>query len=113
AVVQETRDVVEGRLSQIPLADLLQLFHLNRRTGAIELRRRSPEGRTERRRISLREADVAQATCGSVEGEKALFRLLAWAEGSFTFRPTTGAVDVRITAPKRALLLERMSHTRS
>jgi hypothetical protein len=108
AVVQDARDVVEGRLSQIPLADLLQLFHLNRRTGAIELRRRGAEGRTEHGRISLREGDVAQATCGGVEGEKALFRLLAWAEGSFSFRPTTGAIDARITAPTRALLLEGM-----
>lgn len=110
AVVHETRDVVEGRLSQIPLTDLLQLFHLNRRTGVIELRRRVAEGRTERGLISLREGDVAQATCGSVEGEKALFRLLAWAEGSFSFRPTTSAVEPRITTPTRALLLEGMRH---
>lgn len=110
AVAQETRDVVEGRLSQISLVDLLQLFHLNRRTGVIDLRQRAPERRTDRGRITLHEGDVAQASCGSVEGEKALFRLLAWSEGSFSFRPTTGPVDVRITAPTRALLLEGMRH---
>ena len=106
AVVQESRDVVEGRLSQIPLVDLLQLFHLNRRTGAIELRRRSPEGRTERGRILLCEGDVAQASCATVTGEKALFRLLAWVEGSFSFRSTLTPPDTKITAPTRALLLE-------
>ena len=26
---------VEGKISQIPLPDLLQLFHLNRKTGTI------------------------------------------------------------------------------
>jgi CheY-like chemotaxis protein len=108
AVVQESREVVEGRLSQIPLADLLQLFHLNRRTGTIELRHRTAEGRNERGRIALRDGDVAQVSCGSVEGEKALFRLLAWSEGSFTFRPAAQPPDVRVTAPTRALLLEGM-----
>jgi hypothetical protein len=106
AVTQETRDVVEGRLSQISLVDLLQLLHLNRRTGVIDLRQRSAERRTERGRIALAEGDVAQASCGAVEGEKALFRLLAWGEGSFSFRPTPGPVEVRIQAPTRALLLE-------
>jgi len=108
AVMQESREMVEGRLSQIPLADLLQLFHLNRRTGAIELRRRPPSGRTERGRILLREGDVAQVSCGNVEGEKALFRLLAWTEGSFAFRSTPNAPESRIGTPTRALLLEGM-----
>jgi CheY-like chemotaxis protein len=106
AVTHESRDVVEGRLSQISLVDLLQLLHLNRRTGVIELRQRAGERRTERGRISLAEGDVAQASCGAVEGEKALFRLLAWSEGSFSFRPTPSPVEVRIQAPTRALLLE-------
>lgn len=108
AVVQETREVVEGRLSQIALVDLLQLFHLNRRTGTIDLRRRTSEGRSERGRIALREGDVAQAACGPVEGEKALFRLLAWSEGSFAFRPSPAPAEIKITTPTRALLLEGM-----
>ena len=29
--------VVEGELSQLPLADLLQLFHVSRRTGTVEV----------------------------------------------------------------------------
>jgi hypothetical protein len=107
-VVQESREVVEGRLSQIPLADLLQLFHLNRRSGTIELRRRTPDGRSERGRIALRDGDVAQAGCGPVEGDKALFRLLAWGEGSFSFRPSAAPAEVRMTTPTRALLLEGM-----
>jgi CheY-like chemotaxis protein len=108
AAVPETREVVEGRLSQIALVDLLQLFHLNRRTGSIDLRNRSPEGRTERGRLVLRDGDVVQASCSGVENEKALFRLLSWTEGSFSFRPTSGTVEVRITTPTRALLLEGM-----
>jgi CheY-like chemotaxis protein len=108
AVVQEAREVVEGRLSQIPLVDLLQLFHLNRRSGTIELRRRNSEGRAVRGRVHLRDGDVAQAITGAVRGEKALFRMLAWNEGSFAFRADTGRVDTHITTPTRALLLEGM-----
>ncbi len=108
AVVQEAREVVEGRLSQIPLVDLLQLFHLNRRSGTIEVRRRNSEGRTVRGRVHLRDGDVVRAATGAVEGQKALFRLLGWSEGSFEFRPDAGHVATQITTPTRALLLEGM-----
>lgn len=96
---------VEGRLSQIPLADLLQLFHLNGKTGSIELSRKVGS-QEERALVQLVEGNVVHARVGTVEGEKALFRLLAWSEGSFAFSPQTGAVAGRITTPTRALLLE-------
>ena len=108
AVVREAREVVEGRLSQIPLVDLLQLFHLNRRSGTIEVRHRNSDGRSARGRVSLRDGDVVNATTGAVSGEKALFRLLGWSEGSFSFRADTAPVDVQITTPTRGLLLEGM-----
>jgi hypothetical protein len=108
AMMRETREEVEGRLAQIPLADLLQLFHLNRRSGTFELRRRTADGRTERGRIHLHEGDVVQAVSGPVDGEKALFRLLTWSEGSFAFRAEPIAIPPRITATTRALLMEGM-----
>jgi CheY-like chemotaxis protein len=83
AMLQESREEVEGRLAQIPLADLLQLFHLNRRSGTFELRRRTADGRGERGRIYLHEGDIVQAASGPVDGEKALFRLLTWTDGTF------------------------------
>jgi len=99
---------VEGKLSQIPLTDLLQLFHMNRRTGTIELTRREMGRPEERGTILLREGNLIQATEGSVDGEKALFRLLAWREGSFAFTPNPVRVGARILAPTRALLIEGM-----
>ena len=36
----------------------------------------------------MRDGDVVQAAAGSVEGEKALFRLLGWRDGTFAFRRT-------------------------
>jgi hypothetical protein len=97
---------VEGKLSQIPLTDLLQLFHMNRRTGTIELTRRESGAPEELGTILIREGNLVQATVGSVEGEKALFRLLAWCEGSFAFTPNPVRAASRILAPTRGLLIE-------
>lgn len=99
---------VEGKLSQIPLTDLLQLFHMNRRTGTIELTRREMGRSEELGTILLREGNLVQATVGSVDGEKALFRLLAWGEGSFAFTPNPVRAAARILAPTRGLLIEGM-----
>ncbi len=99
---------VQGRLAQIPLVDLLQLFHMNRRTGTIEVTRREPGGREERGSLWVRDGNLVQAAMGSVEGEKALFRLLAWQEGSFAFTPGPVAIAPRILTPTRALLMEGM-----
>ena len=97
--------VVEGELSQLPLTDLLQLFHVSRRTGMVEVehheRRPYPVGR-----IYLRGGDIVQAVVGLVEGEKALYRLLAWNRGSFSFRPSPVTITALIETPTRALLRE-------
>ena len=57
-------------------------------------------------RVYLRGGDVVQAVVGLVEGEKALFRLLAWERGSFEFTPVPVTIDSRIETPTRALLRE-------
>jgi len=99
---------LEGKLSQIPLTDLLQLFHMNRRSGVIELARRESGEREERGTIWVRDGNLVQAAAGSVEGEKALFRLLGWRDGTFSFTPDRVHVTPRILTPTRALLLEGM-----
>ena len=99
---------IEGRLSQIPLADLLQLFHLNRRSGSFEITRRAESGRPERGRIVLARGDVVHAVAGIVEGEKALFRLFTWEDAQFAFRAEDVQLKPRIASTTRALLLEGM-----
>src|SRR5262249_46341021 len=83
-----------------------ELFHVNRKTGVIGLRagngRRAATGR-----IDLCEGDVVQARIGTVEGEKAFYRLLAWRRGSFAFREQPVARERgAIERPTRALLRE-------
>jgi len=99
---------VEGQLSQISLADLLQLFHLNRRTGVLDLVRRDVAAREERGRLYVREGNVVQASLGPVEAEKALYRMLTWRAGGFAFSDTRVTVPARIQTPTRALLMEGM-----
>lgn len=97
---------LSGQLAQVPLPDLLQLLHANRRVGTLELSRRDRSGREQRGVIHLRDGDVIQATADAVEGEKALFRLLGWKSGSFAFTPERMPVAPKIQTPTRALLLE-------
>jgi len=99
---------VTGELSQISLPDLIQLFSVNRKSGTIELIRRGADERDEHGTISLVEGDVVQAAAGVVEGEKALFRLLTWEEGTFAFAHGGGEVPHQIHSPTRNLILEGM-----
>ena len=99
---------VSGRLKQIALPDLLQLFGTNAKTGTLELERSDSQGRSERGAIHLDAGNVVQASTGAVEGEKALFRLLAWSEGTFAFSPRKPDVSHEIDKPLRALLMEGM-----
>jgi hypothetical protein len=49
---------------------------------------------------------------GSVDGEKALFRLLAWDRGSFAFKPQPVAIEPSIQTPTRDLLREGLRQVR-
>ena len=61
---------------------------MNRRSGTIELVRRESGEREERGTVWVRDGNLIQAAVGSVEGEKALFRLLAWRTGRSASRRT-------------------------
>ncbi|MGI9592002.1 MAG: DUF4388 domain-containing protein [Myxococcota bacterium] len=103
---------VEGQLAQLPLADLLQLFHVSRKTGTVEVVRGLGRSRRQVGRIVLRAGDVVDAAVGPVTGKKALFRLLAWDRGSFAFKPEPVGGEATIQMPTRALLREGMRQIR-
>jgi CheY-like chemotaxis protein len=103
---------VEGQLAQLPLADLLQLFHVSRKTGTVEVVHGPGTGRRQTGRVVLRGGEIIAAAVGSVDGEKALFRLLAWERGSFAFKPGPAAIEPSIQAPTRALLREGLRQIR-
>lgn len=112
---------VTGDLAKLPLADLLQVAHLTRKSGRVDLEREG-DGESlslageaaagdhlERGFVSLRDGEVLRAEIGSVVGEKALYRMLAWREGRFELDTTVRPDDkAEMRAPVRALLAEGM-----
>jgi len=102
----ESSGGIEGDLAQVSLSELIELFHVNRKTGWIELSRRAGR-REERGRVALREGDLVHALSGAVKGEKALYRLFAWDRGRFSFQPDGEPVtEPSIDRPTRVLLRE-------
>jgi len=97
---------VEGDLEQLPLTDLLQLFHVSRKTGIVELERQTRSGRKQNGRVLVSGGDVIHAEVGTVEGEKALFRMITWRHGSFAFRPEPVIGEPTIKTPTLALIRE-------
>ncbi len=98
----EAREL-EGTLGQLSVADLLQVLAMNRRTGRLNLARGNERGE-----IHVKEGRAINARVGTAEGEKALFRLLGWTEGSFAFEPGAVTVRVRIERTMDDALLEGM-----
>jgi CheY-like chemotaxis protein len=94
---------LEGSFAQLPLPDLLQMLKLNRRSGRLEVSRGSEQGAVE-----VAEGRPVDASVGTVLGEKALFRLLAWHDGSFAFLPGPPPSVTRISRGMDDALLEGM-----
>jgi CheY-like chemotaxis protein len=94
---------LEGSFAQLPLPDLLQMLKLNRRSGRLEVSRGSEQGA-----VVVAEGRPVDAELGTVQGEKALFRLLTWTEGNFAFVPGTPAAVPRISRGMDDALFEGM-----
>lgn len=94
---------IEGSLSQLGIPDLLQILGMNKRSGKLSLERGSERGE-----ILVTDGRPVNARLGRVEGEKALFRLLSWTEGTFTFAPGANPGKARIDRAMDDALLEGM-----
>ena len=92
---------IEGALAQLALPDLLQTLALARRTGRVTLRRGNERGE-----VDLVEGRPVEARAAAAQGEKALFRLLEWGEGTFSFQPGPPAAEAGIDRGTDELLLE-------
>ncbi|MBI5598674.1 MAG: DUF4388 domain-containing protein [Deltaproteobacteria bacterium] len=94
---------LQGRLSHIHLADVIQMLHMNKKEG--ELSVSSPAGTGS---VSMKNGEIFNAVCGRAEREKALFRLLTWKDGTFAFRPAAVESTRKITLTTGNLLMEAM-----
>ncbi|MDF1536105.1 MAG: DUF4388 domain-containing protein [bacterium] len=94
---------VEGSLNEVSLVDLLQIFGLNRRTGTLTLLHGEQEGK-----IYLVNGSVISTVLGETNGEKALYRILRWQDGTFRYHPGEVNITRNITRSMDALLMEGM-----
>ncbi len=100
SAVAEGGDRLAGSLSEIPMADLLQLIRANRREGMLEVQG-EPTGT-----LWIRKGEVVDARAGKAEGMKAFLRLLERDSGRFVFKSARVGRAEAITLPLDALLLE-------
>ena len=69
-----------GNLAKMGLPNLLQFLNMNRQTGILEIQHEEELGY-----IYIVEGDIVNAKVGGIEGKKALFRILSWKKGFFSF----------------------------
>ncbi len=97
-----------GDLTQLSLAELLHLFHLNRNSGCVRVKGRKQGSPEEVGWILLRQGEIIQAQIGSIEGEKAVLRMLAYRQGQFNFDSGEPDDPPKVLTPTRTLLAEGM-----
>lgn len=96
-----TNREIEGTLSHLSLADLIQVLSLNRKEGLLKVSLKDREGK-----IYIKEGEIYDASLGRIGGEKAIYRMLAWREGRFGFYPQPIKIPRRIKTSTNNLIIE-------
>lgn len=71
---------LRGQLQSISLTDVLQMLHMNRKTGELLVRRGEQSGV-----MYLQNGEVIHAVSGKTQGGSAAFDILEWETGEFEF----------------------------
>jgi len=69
-----------GKLDQFQLVDILQMCCLSRRTGRLQISKGIESGV-----IFLHEGNMLHAVTGELEGEPAIYKIISWDFGQFSF----------------------------
>jgi hypothetical protein len=98
--------VMSGRLEEVPLPDLLQLFSTSKKSGVVVVNDRKGG------RIHLKQGRVCYAaidTEPNLSPRKAFFRILGWPQGSFVLHPPEGgSFEGEIEEETEVLLMESL-----
>lgn len=103
AAFGEQDKFIEGKLSHMPVADILQFLYLNNKEGELRLSCGTAEGS-----VFLKDGHIYNAVLGAAEKEKALFRMLEWNEGTFEFIPGHLCVQRKIKTSAGSTIMEGM-----
>lgn len=90
-----------GTLNSIHLVDLIQLFHMNQKTGALWLTRKFQRGL-----LFFRRGNLIFAKLDTLKGSKAIFEMADWREGFFNFEDQTEEPGENVTLSTMKLILE-------
>ncbi len=102
---------IQGRLDEVPLADLLQLISTTRKTGVLTVVGPGGEGRIEVDRGLV--VGCAMETQPRFQPLKALFRIFEWTSGRFELEPDEPSPTPRtpLLPSSDALLMEAARHS--
>ena len=92
---------VKGRLKDMPLVDIIQIFNAERKNVAIHLGGELGYGR-----LYIKKGGIVHAAYRGSVGVDALYQLLSWKDGEFEVEPEAVAPEETINCPTEQLLLE-------
>jgi len=90
-----------GRLTEVPITEILQGLEFNRKTGTLEIQCKAGRGR-----LVVAEGYPIQATFAELYHDEALVEMASLREGSFQFSATVEPAEPRFKATITAALLE-------
>ncbi|MFQ5586028.1 MAG: DUF4388 domain-containing protein [Thermodesulfobacteriota bacterium] len=92
---------IQGRLRDMGLADIIQVFHMQNKTTAIRVGSGEGYGM-----VYMRGGKVVHATYRDLTGEDAFYRLIGWGDGEFEVETNLASPDTTIHTDVEQLLLE-------
>jgi two-component system chemotaxis response regulator CheY len=90
-----------GRLETMPMADLVQVLHICRKTGRLKLTQ-GPGNAS----LYFEEGEVKHAQVADLSGEEAFYRVAQWTEAGFSFESGQRSEIVTVKQPTMSLLME-------
>lgn len=92
---------VKGRLKDMGLVDIIQIFNAERKTVGIHLGSEMGYGK-----VFIKKGNLVHASYREFTGPEAFYMLLAWKDGEFEVEPDAAPPEVTINEPPEALILE-------
>jgi two-component system chemotaxis response regulator CheY len=90
-----------GRLETMPIADLVQVLNICRKTGLLRLHQVSGSAC-----IYFDDGEIRHSELGDSTGEEAFYRLMAWTDAGFAFESGVRTPSSSVTQPTMTLLME-------
>jgi len=101
ALPPEKPSDLAGKIEVVPIADLVQVLHLCRKSGHLRLTDASRRGG-----LYVANGELKHAWTDETEGEEALYTLMGWSDGTFVFESGAAAGVVTLTQPTMMLVME-------